>query len=48
MFLGGKGEYFLKNLVNFFGFIYSLTGGNGGILYEQQSKVLISLCQATC
>ena len=27
----------MKNLVNFFKFIYPLTGGNGGILYEQQA-----------
>ena len=28
----------MKNLVNFFGFIYPLTWGVGGILYEQQTR----------
>ena len=29
----GKEAYFFENLVNFFGFIYPLPEGNGGILY---------------
>ena len=41
LFLGVRGYTFLKNLVNFFGFIYPLTGVIGGILYEQQSSLRI-------